>query len=69
VTEPVELHPVFSATELEACARRELSKRNYIYPRAVAIGKMRQVEATREIAMMRAIAEHYAELAKKERLL
>ena len=59
----------YSATELEACARRELRWRCQVYPGRVQNGRMRQAQADREIAMMAAISEHYAELAKAERLL
>lgn len=59
----------FTATELQACAKRELGWRRHVYPNRVADGRMEQAKADREIAMMEAIAEHYAELAGKERLL
>lgn len=59
----------YTATELQACAKRELRLRLRIYPNRVLTGRMTERDADREIAMMAAIVEHYAELAKAERLL
>lgn len=49
----------FSRRELEDCARRELAMRRRVYPGLVARGKMTDVQAHREIAMMEAIARDY----------
>ncbi|WP_164512242.1 hypothetical protein [Oceaniglobus ichthyenteri] len=43
-----------------ACALRELRMRRSTYPRWVRAKKMRQSEADREIAVMKAIADDYA---------
>jgi hypothetical protein len=48
----------FTIDELVACARRELGQRKRVYQRLVAIGKMDQAEAEREIALMRAIRDN-----------
>ena len=40
-------------------AEREVKMRRRVYPRWVADGKMTQVQADREIAIMEAIAEDY----------
>jgi hypothetical protein len=52
----------FTITDLTACARRELAKRKRAYPRWVRDGYMKQPEADREIAMMRAITEHFEDM-------
>jgi hypothetical protein len=49
----------FSFEELHRCARRELAQRRRVYPRLVALEKMSQEVADREIAMMSAIAEYF----------
>lgn len=69
MTEPIPLKRVFTMTDLEACARRELGWRRKVYPNRIHDGRMSAQKAHLEIAMMQAIAEHYAELAKSERLL
>lgn len=51
----------FTDAEKRACAYRELKMRRRVYPRWVADGRMTQAEADREIALMQAIAEDYAE--------
>ena len=38
-----------------ACARRELGKRRFVYPRLISAGKMSQAEAEKETACMEAI--------------
>lgn len=59
----------YSATELQACAEREIMWRRNVYPSRVARGRMTQKLADAEIDKMAAIAAHFAELAEKERLL
>lgn len=59
----------FTATELMECARREAKMRRHVYERSIEKGYITHVFADREVAMMEAIAEHFAELAVKERLL
>jgi len=50
-------------------ARREIAKRERVYPRFVAERKMSQKEADHHLELMRAIAGTLAELAKSEDLL
>jgi hypothetical protein len=50
----------------EACARRELDFRKRVYARRVAEGKMKQVDADREIEVMAAIADDYAKASALE---
>jgi hypothetical protein len=38
-----------------SCIRRELAIREVVYPKRIAAGKMKQAEADREIAAMRAV--------------
>lgn len=54
----------FTAAELAACARRELGKRRYVYPRQVEGKKLSQETADRELAMMEAIVNHFQALAE-----
>jgi len=56
----------FSAAALQKCAERELKLRRRVYARLVAAGHMTQRHADIELAMMAAIAAHYADLAKQE---
>lgn len=59
----------FTAQEKHDCAEREVKQRRHVYPRRVAASKMTQALADRQIALMEAIRDDYAELAKGERLL
>jgi len=59
----------YSATELHACALRELKMRVRVYPLWVENQKMTEKLADEEISKMQAISEHFAALAEKERLL
>jgi hypothetical protein len=59
----------FTPAELQACAEREVKFRRRVFAHRVAQNKMRQAEADREILMMVAIAEHFAEAAKADRLI
>lgn len=45
--------------EKVATLRREVNMRESVYPRQVAAGKMRQVTADRQLAVMRAILDDY----------
>lgn len=58
---PTARHPMksFTTADLLDAAERELAFRQRLYPRWVREGKMRQASATREIALMTAIAEHF----------
>ena len=56
--------PIFSPSELAGCARRELRMRERVYPRWIERDKMRQEDADRELALMRAIV---ALLEERER--
>jgi hypothetical protein len=59
----------FTADELHHCALREVRMRRRVYPRWVQNGKISFKHAQEEIEKMQAIAEHFAELVIKERLL
>ena len=59
----------FTALTLQQCAERELKFRRDVYKRRVAENRMSATLAHNEIAKMQAIAEHFAELVKSERLL
>jgi hypothetical protein len=59
----------FTAHELQRCAEREANLRRTVYRNRVLTGRMSQAQANAEIDKMAAIAEHFAELAKEERLL
>ena len=61
--------PRFTATDKLDAVRREIGKRNHVYPRLVTEGNLTQAKATREIAVMEARAVDYDALAAKERLL
>lgn len=50
-----------SRDEKRSCAERELKMRKRLYPRWVAAGKMTQAWADREILVMTAIMEDYAQ--------
>jgi hypothetical protein len=59
----------YTAHQLQRCAERELGWRRKVYPNRVLTGRLSQTKAAMEIDMMRAIAEDYAALAAKEKLL
>ena len=59
----------YTARQLLACALREISQRQRVYPRFVEKGSMTQAQAKVQIDMMEAIAELLAEMVKKEQLL
>jgi hypothetical protein len=61
--------PAFTAAEKHRAAQREVELRKAIYPNRVMHGAMSQREADRQIAIMQAIADDYAKLAERERLL
>lgn len=46
--------PITRASQIKEVAR-EISQREHVYPRWVAAGKMTQVAADRQIAIMRAV--------------
>jgi hypothetical protein len=51
----------FTRAELRREALREIGQRRRVYPRLISQGKLRQADADRQIALMQAIADHYAE--------
>jgi len=59
----------YTASEVAACAMREVKKRQHVYPRLVLTQQMTQLKADREISMMTAMAEFFTELDERERLL
>lgn len=59
----------YSAHDLQRCAEREANLRRSVYRNRILTGRMTQAQANAEIDKMAAIAEHFAELAAKERLL
>lgn len=59
----------FTNTEKFEAAAREVKQREHVYAKRVADGKMTQVFADRQVALMKAIANDYEKLAMKERLL
>lgn len=67
MTEITELR--FSIGDLQHCAEREVKMRRKVYPRWVQNGKMSYKHAQEEIEKMQSIAQYFAELALKERLL
>jgi hypothetical protein len=48
-----------SAQDMLGCARRELTMRQKVYPRWVALGKMKDEDAQRETRVMAAIVDHF----------
>lgn len=63
------IHSCYSMRELHAAAVRELKLRQRVYPNRVLTKRMSQQQADAEIGKMRAIADYFAELAERERLL
>lgn len=59
----------YSARDLQRCAEREANLRRQVYSNRVMTKRMSRQQADAEIDKMAAIAEHFAELAEKERLL
>lgn len=49
-----------------ACVRREIGKRNHVYPRLVGAGKLKQYDADKELAAMNAVAATLESVAKYE---
>lgn len=56
----------FTAREKMHAAKREAGYRQFVYPNRVYLGKMKQAQADREIALMEEIAADYGALAEKE---
>jgi hypothetical protein len=56
----------FSATEKLQCAERELERRKQRYPSAIAHGQMTDASAWREIELMQAIVNDYADQVEGE---
>ncbi len=54
---------IFTPKELADCARREVGRRERVYPRYVEKCAMTRRLAARQIAKMEAIAAHFAALA------
>ena len=59
----------FTWDELRAEAEREVAMRKIVYPRLAQYDGQVNAENQLRIDKMQAIAAHFAELAKKERLL
>lgn len=59
----------YTAKELQRCAEREANLRRSVYSNRVMTRRMSKHQADQEIDKMAAIAEHFAALAEKERLL
>lgn len=51
--------PRISITAKVACLRREIAMRKRVYPKWVDQGRMHQVDAEREIAVIQAILDDY----------
>jgi hypothetical protein len=56
----------FTVTEKLQCAERELERRKWRYPSAIAHGQMTDASAWREIELMRAIVNDYADQVEGE---
>ncbi len=52
---------IFTAKQLADCARREAGYRRKVYPARIAKGGLTKRLASRQIAMMQAIAAHFDE--------
>ena len=52
----MEWHEI-NLNDLLACCRRELSRREWVYPKRVAEGTMNDKKAEEEIAMMRHVVD------------
>lgn len=50
------------------CVKREISKRNYVYPYQVQQGKMTREKAEREIAVMQAVLATLEKLAADQNI-
>jgi hypothetical protein len=59
----------YTASDLQRCAEREANMRRSVYSNRVMTKRMSKHHADAEIDKMAAIAEHFAELAERERLL
>lgn len=64
----VKLHG-YTAADLRDCALREVNYRRRVFEKRIMAGSMTRVQADREIGRMTAIAEYFAELDERERLL
>ena len=58
--------PKFSYGELAECAEREVKQRERVYKRLIENGSMSRPFAQKQRLMMRAIADHFNELARDE---
>lgn len=59
----------YSVRELQAEAEYEANMRRRVYSNRVMTHRMSRQNADRKIDMMAAIAEHFADLAEREKLL
>jgi hypothetical protein len=59
----------FTAADKLHCAERELVRRKERYPSAIAHGQMTDASAWREIELMQAIVNDYADQVEGEQLL
>jgi hypothetical protein len=58
--------PTYSARDLAQAVERELGYRRRVFPRRVADGKMKQVDADRQIAMFEHIRDRFMAEADAE---
>jgi hypothetical protein len=58
-----------SVFDKTACVEREVRMRESVYPRWVAVGKMSDKQAKRELAVMKAILADYREFSREQQLL
>jgi hypothetical protein len=56
----------YTAAQLANCAKREVDKREWVYPGLVERGKLTPDKAQREIAMMQQIEREYRAKAQAE---
>lgn len=57
---------VFTNREKMREAQREIGQRQWVYPKRIDAGKLKQADADRQIAIMREIAEEYRAAAEQE---
>jgi len=60
---------IFTAKQKHDAIKRELSYRQYVYPKRIARREMSQKLADYQIAVFEQILQDYIEAEKKERLL
>jgi hypothetical protein len=63
--------PAYQASEFDlraqiVCVRREIQYRRYVYPKRIAAGKMRPVDAEKEVACMEAVLATLSKLLTED---